>query len=308
METGKPNYKMIVILIWVVILWGVNAVAIKYLTQFYPPLVLAPIRLCLASLLLVPVMIVQKCWRLPRKAWPSVGGIALFCIFLHQIALTFGIKATSGTHAVLILGMNPLMTALLAGYFLKEKFTAAKAVGMVLGFGGLLFVVAANAQSGASLFGDAVMGTATLVFVIGSLFVKTATSYASPLTVTAYSHVLAAVGLGLVGFAANPDWGHAAYSSWIPVAVLLFSSFFSTALGALLWNVSIKHLGASTASLFQNGCPVIGVFASVLFLGEQLSWHHLTALVLVILGVTIGTGILPLPQFGRGKQAMDQQA
>lgn len=309
MSTEKPNYKMIVMMIWVVVLWGVNAAAIKYLTQFYQPLVLAPLRLCLASLLLLPVLFARKEWRLPRPAWLPVSGIALFCIFLHQITLTIGIKATSGTHAVLILGMNPLLTALLAGYFLKEKFTAAKGVGAALGFGGLLFVVAANAQGGASLAGDAVIGLATLSFVIGSLFIKAAAVHASPLMITAYSHALGAAGLSLIGFAAGPDWSHAEFSSWLPVGVLLFSSFFSTALGAVLWNVAVKQLGASTASLFQNGCPVIGVFASVLFLGESLSWHHLMALALVILAVTVGTGLLPLPSFGRGgsRQAADQR-
>jgi drug/metabolite transporter (DMT)-like permease len=38
--------------------------------------------------------------------------------------------------------------------------------------------------------------------------------------------------------------------------------------------------------------PVFGVFAAALFLGEQLNWTHFAALLLVITGVSLGTGLI----------------
>ncbi len=304
LKEPAENGNAFFLLIMVVLLWGINTVSIKYLTHFFPPLALAPIRLGLASCFLLPIVLHQYGYqKLPRKAWPPIGGIALFCIFLHQIALTVGINATSGIHAVLILGLNPLFTTLLAHFFLKEAFTLAKGMGIILGFSGLLFIISGNVQDGASFTGDSIMCIATISFVIGSLFVKNATLYASPLVVTAYSHVLAAIGLLLLGLIINPLWTYPGSFGFGPIAVLLFSSFVSTAIGALLWNMSIQKVGASTASFFQNAAPIVGVLASALLLGEQLSWYHLAALTCVMLGVCLGTGILHVPAFTSSKHS-----
>jgi hypothetical protein len=54
--TKKGHSFIFALLMFVVLLWGINVVMIKYLTKFYPPLALAPIRLFLASCLLLPVV------------------------------------------------------------------------------------------------------------------------------------------------------------------------------------------------------------------------------------------------------------
>ena len=292
------NHDAFLSLVLVVILWGVNAVSIKYLTQYFPPLALAPIRLCLASGLLLTIVFYRYGFRRPpRQTWMSIAGVALFCIFLHQIALTTGMKETSGTHAVIILGSGPLFTVLLARLFLKEPFTAAKGLGIALGIGGLLFVIAGNNQGEASIVGDLIMFIATITFAIGSFFVKKATASISPLETTAYSHSVAAISLLLLGLFVNPVWSYGSDLHAWSIVVLLFSSFISTAIGALLWNMAIEKVGASTASLFLNASPVVGVIASAFFLGELLYWQHFAALTMVVLGVTFGTGMLQIPVY-----------
>jgi len=217
-------------------------------------------------------------------------------IFLHQIALTFGIKATSATHSVIILGSSPLFTILLANVFFKEAFTLEKCMGIVLGMGGLFAIVCGRTQGGATFEGDLLVFVAMITFVCGSFFVKQATITVPPLVVTAYSHCLGAAGLMLLGLTVNPVWTYSPESLSVKtLAVLLFSSFISTAIGAVLWNMGIQKVGATTASLFQNASPIIGVFASAFFLGEQISWQHLAALSLVLLGVVFGAGMLKLP-------------
>lgn len=284
------------LLILVVFLWGVNSVSIKYLTHFFPPLGLAPIRLTLASALLLPIVLYQYGYqKIPAKAWMPIAGIAVFCIFLHQITLTVGIGATSGIHAVLILGLTPLFTTIFSVSFLKESFTLAKGLGIIFGFSGLLLVAAGQTQTGASLLGDGITCIATLTFAIGSLFVKKATYYVSPLVVSAYTLALAAIGLDVLGLVTNSIWVYPDNIGFLPIVVLLFSSFLSTAVGAVLWNMSIQKVGTSTASLFLNASPIIGIFASALFLGEELHWRHFYALMLVMAGVSLGTGILEMP-------------
>lgn len=281
------------LLLMVSLLWGINVVMIKYLTNFFPPLALAPIRLFLATCLLVPAVISKYGYeKPPRAAWLPLAGVALFGIFLHHTTLSWGVAATSGTHAALILGLNPLMTTLLACRLASEPLSWSKGLGVVLGFSGVLMVVSGKVPGTATLVGDLVMFASMLAAVIGYIFVKKGTAMVTPLVVTAYTHVIATIGLVVFGLFVNTEWVYDGALGIVPISVLLFSSFVNTALGALWWNMGIQRIGASKASLFQNVIPVTGVFASALFLSEQLLWTHLLALVLVILGVSLGTGII----------------
>lgn len=289
----KNNNMIFALLLFVVLLWGINVVMIKYLTNFFPPLALAPIRLSLASCLLLPVVLSKQGYaKPPRSTIWSIVGVATFSIFLHQITLSWGIALTSSNHASLILALNPMLTTLLSSVLMKEAFSLFKGLGILLGFGGVALVVSGASQGESTLLGDAFMFIATLTFVIGSLFVKKSTTVLSPLVVTAYSHVLASVGLLIAGFFFNPVWSYPGAFEPFPLLILLFSSLVSTALGALWWNIGIQRVGAATASLFLNGQPVVGIFAASVFLGEKLFWVHYVALGLVILGVSLGTGLI----------------
>ncbi len=147
--------------------------------------------------------------------------------------------------------------------------------------------------------GDLMMLLSMISAAFGSIFIKKCTMQVSPLVVTAYSHLLASVTLLIIGFFANPVWSYAgAFAPW-PLFILLFSSFICTAMGAFWWNTGIQRVGASTSSLFQNGIPIVGVFASALFLAEELQWNHFAALVLVLAGVSLGAGVV---SFGRWLQ------
>jgi len=303
LENTTVKKEVYLTLLMVVVLWGVNTVSIKYLTQFFSPIMLASTRLLLASAFLFTFFACKNKNRaLPRKAWGSTFGVSMFCIFFHQMALTAGLKATSSAHAILILSLSPLVTTLLASVFLKERFTVAKGLGLFLGLCGIFLVVIGQGQSGATAFGDCMICLAAIVFSIGSLFVKKAVIHSSSLAVTAYSHLIAAIGLTILNLLLNPisDYADIPFSPTI-IAVLLFSSFMSTAVGALLWNTSIHRVGASVAALFQNASPIVGIFAAAIFLGEELFVRYFFSLLLIVCGVVLGTGILSLPKIIQSK-------
>ncbi|WP_371374655.1 DMT family transporter [Sporomusa aerivorans] len=288
----------------VVFLWGINVVMLKYLTNYYPPLALAAIRMVLAALFLLPAAFYPGGWQpVPRAAWLPIGGVALFNIVLHQITLSWGINATSATHASLILALNPLFTTLAASWAVNEPLNWNKTIGIFLGLGGVLLIVTNKTDAGqATLLGDGVMLIAMLVYVAGSLCVKKGAQHTRPLIIAVYSHLIAAPALVLLGLAVNPVWMFSGAFEFWPIAVLLFSSWISTALGAVLWNTGIHHIGASMASLFLNGQPVVGLLASAIFLGEKMVWQHYVALILVLVAVSLGTGAFTRRQKPRGEK------
>lgn len=285
-------------LLFVVTIWGVNVVLLKYLVGYIAPSALAAIRIPVAATFLLPAAVYRYGWmRLTKTAWLFVGAAGLFSIVLHQLALSWGVTATSGTHASLILGLNPLATTLLASRFANEPFTLAKGAGVIFGLSGVLLIVTGGSSStAATLWGDVLILLAMLTYVIGSLFIKKGTRFAPPLVVTAYSHVFAATILMPLAYITDPAWIIGDIAQFWPVTALLFSGWICTGLGAYWWNTAIHHVGASVSSLFLNIMPVVGLFSAMFLLGEHLAARHYIALILVLLGVLLGTGAIRLPQ------------
>lgn len=275
---------------FVVTVWGLNVVMVKYLVGLFPPLALAATRIALAALLLVPLVWWREGLpRLSRRTWGLIAAAGTSSIFLHQIFLSVGLAHSSAAHGALILGLNPLATSLLAAGFLGERLTWQRLAGIALGFLGVALLVTDGdlRRIGAIQRGDALMFGAMLTYVIGTLLVKAATRDTSALVVSAYSHLLAAGQLGVTAlFVDEPPLPPAI--GWWPIAVLLVSAWVSTALGALLWNWAVQHIGAAATAMWLNGLPATSLLFSALLLDEELHVWHGIALACIVAGVSLG--------------------
>lgn len=293
----SANRSIYLMLFLVVAIWGLNLVIIKYLVQYFSPFALAAIRIPIAASFLLPVAVKRYGWlNLNREGWLLTGGVALCSIFLHQLTLSTGLAATSGAHSSLILGLNPLFTTVLASCFAQEPLSWNKGLGVVLGLSGVLVVVTNTADAGAAtLYGDIIMLFSMFAYVAGSLFVKRSAQVVPTIVVTAYSHAIAAVALLPVAYLTEPVWIKNDIWQFTPIALILLSAWVCTGFGAYCWNMAVSRVGASVASLFLNMIPIVGLLAFALILGETLIWTHFAALVLVLAGVTLGSGIISLP-------------
>ncbi|NGQ97181.1 DMT family transporter [Brevibacillus sp. SYP-B805] len=287
---GKER-RIIMILCAVVTVWGLNVVMVKYLS-FFPPVLLAAIRMTIGSLFLLPIILWKQGFvRVRRQDLLLIAGVALSMITLHQITLAWGLQYTSAGTGSLILGLNPLSTALLAMIFLGEEMTRRKVLGVLMGFGGVLIVVTSG-SGGVELngWGDLIMFVSMLMYVIGGLLVRKLTTRGVPvLIVTGYSHALAALLLWFISVIIYPATTFAAIDTrpftWL---VIVASGGVSTGLGSIGWNYGIRQLGASRTAVFLNGMPLASLIFSAVLLGEELKWVHALAFALVVLGVFLG--------------------
>jgi len=284
--------KIYLILCGVVTIWGLNVVMVKYLS-FFPPILIAAIRITVGAAVLLPIVLKMTGWvKLKRKDFLLITGVALTMIVLHQITLAWGVQYTTAGNASLILGLNPLATALLAAPLLAERLTWRKGLGVLLGFGGVLIVVLSqHGNLAINGWGDLIMFVSMLMYVIGGLFVRGVTSRGVPvLIVTGYSHALAAVILWLASVAVYPWETFAAIDTrpftWL---VILASGGLSTAIGMIGWNYGIRQIGASRTAVFLNGMPLASLVFAALFLNEPLQWLHAVAFGLTVLGVYLGS-------------------
>ncbi|MGM0715106.1 DMT family transporter [Brevibacillus parabrevis] len=289
----KNNEKLLFFMLaGVVILWGLNVVMVKYLTSF-PPLYVAAIRMTVAGICLAPIIYKYRTsLRLKKTDWLLIAGVGASSIALHQITLAAGVQTTTAGNASLILGLNPLATALLAMLFLGEHMSWQKGLGIGVGFAGVLIVVISQ-HGGIHMngWGDAVMFFSMLMYVTGGLLIRKLVVRGVPvLLITTLSQMFGIAFLWATALTLQP----ASYYLSLEVSafqwlVIFISGALSTALGSVGWNYGIRQLGASRTALFLNGMPMASLFFAALFLGEQLKLVHMLALLMIVAGVYLGS-------------------
>ncbi|RNB78862.1 DMT family transporter [Brevibacillus panacihumi] len=282
----------------VVSIWGLNVVMVKYLTTF-PPLFVSSLRMALAAVCFIPIIwAYRKRLRMAKMDWLLLAGIGATSIALHQITMAIGVQYTTAGNGSLILGLNPLATGLLAMLFLGEPMSWRKALGIGIGFSGVLVVVLSQ-QGGLEVsgWGDAIMFFSMLMYVTGGLLIRKLVMRGVPvLLITALAQVFGMIFLGTVALIDKPVTYYMnleiSHFQWL---VILASAVFSSALGTVGWNYGIRQLGASRTSVFLNGMPLASLVFAALFLGERLQLIHVLALCMIVTGVYLGSKKLPQP-------------
>ena len=57
----------------------------------------------------------------------------------------------------------------------------------------------------------------------------------------------------------------------------------------LFWNVGVKNVGASSASIFLNIMPIVGIITAALTLGENITLNECMGAIVILTGVYITT-------------------
>lgn len=145
MTTASPSSSATQMLwpLFFVLLWSTGFLGARFGLPYAPPLTFLAIRYALVVVLMLPVAV------LTRAAWPktpaamahvAVSGLLMHGVYLGGVFTAIGLGLPSGITA-LVVGMQPLLTALCAGALLGERVRPAQWGGLLLGFAGVALVV-----------------------------------------------------------------------------------------------------------------------------------------------------------------------
>ena len=274
--------------------WGGNVSVVKLLLEQFDPLLLSALRMSVATATLV-VVLRWRGQRWPRPTARQALGLlacALLMVWLNQLCFTMGVQRTVAANAVLIIALNPLVSALMAALFLGDRLTPARLAGVVLGFGGVAAVVLhrPGAALGHGSLGDLLVFGSVLTWVSGGVLVQRLARQLDSAVVSTVVFVLGTVPL-LLQVALDPSVRLPALASITALQVLLvvLSGLLATALGALVWNRALVTLGVARTALYAYWVPMFGVAFAVLLLGEPLTVWHAVGLAAVLGGTWLGT-------------------
>ena len=152
-----------------VLLWSTGFIGAKYGLPFAEPLSFLSTRYVLViGVMGLLALATRAPWPATPRQWLHIGvtGILVHAIYLGGVftAIRHGLPA--GITA-LVVGLQPLLTALGAGALLGERVQPRQWAGLVLGFGGVGLVVSHKVAAAASTPALAAMLTPAVVALLG---------------------------------------------------------------------------------------------------------------------------------------------
>lgn len=272
-----------------VVLWSTGFIGAKFGLPHAEPFTFLLIRfVCVSVILAAAAVLVGAPWpRDPRQIGRTVvAGLMIHGIYLGGVfaAIAHGVPAGI---AALIVGLQPLLTAVVAPFYLDERIVPRQWLGLGLGFAGVVLVVVDKLSLGSGhLAGGGWALAALLGITAGTLYQKRHASGMHLCTGSAVQFAACAV-------------------VYLPVALLLETmrvDWTAEFVFALAWltvvlsigAISLLHLlirwgaAARIASLFYLTPAVTAAFAWVLF-GETLGVPAIAGMVLAAAGVALVT-------------------
>lgn len=272
-----------------VLLWSTGFIGARYAMPWAEPFAFLAVRFLLTILCLGLVMAAIR-WRpMPRRqaVHAIIAGMLIHGVYLGGVfwAISHGMPA--GLSA-LIVGLQPLATAILAAAFLGERLTARLWAGMALGLAGVATVLAPKLGTIGGVTAAPLIACIVSMFAIsaGTVWQKRFVASGDLVTGTIWQYVGGAALMLAATFAFETRTyeitGELVFAmAWL-VLVLSLGAIF------LLMYLIREGEVARVASLFFLVPSVTAFIAWVLF-GEELSAVQIFGMALTMAGVAVAT-------------------
>lgn len=250
------------------------------------PLPLAATRFWLAGAIAAAWLI----WTAPpRPSWRDTG-MFLLCglvgIALYNALLNSGQRTVSAGAASFLINTSPIITALLATFFLRERFGPVAWVGSAVVFAGVAIIAAGQAGglslgAGASLVLLAAACQATYFILQRPLVPRYGALACAAYTILAGAFLLTpwlAPGLRAIG---APGTGGSVARAVIALAII------PSVIGYGAWTHALGVLGAARAANFLYLVPPLAVLISFILTRDVPGWPTIAGGLLAIAGVAI---------------------
>ncbi len=270
-----------------VFLWSTGFIGAKLGLPYIEPLNFLAIRFGISFLLMVPVVLFT------RTHWPacgqdyfhiSVGGLLMHGGYLGFVFLSISYGTPAGISA-LIVGIQPLIVAALAGFLLKEDVSLQKWIGLLLGLAGVFLVVSNKLSLGeGTYFAMSFSFIALFCIAAGTLYQK---RFCSNMNIKSGNMIQFAVA-GVYFFITSQifETGHIVWSGELIFALLWLVFVLSLGAMTLLYLLLRSGAAANVSSLFYLTPPCTAVVAYFLF-DEQLGFLSLVGMAVAAVGVAL---------------------
>jgi drug/metabolite transporter (DMT)-like permease len=274
-------------------LWGSSFLFMREGAHEFGPFPTAWVRITLAALILTPVLawrrevpVLVVHWRKAMSAGVLNAGIPFACYAYALMHINTGLTS-------ILNATTPLFGALIAWFWLGDKLNATRALGLALGFTGVVLLASdvpggISFKEGGSGLAVAACLVATFCYGISGSFTKRYLQNVPSLVTTTGSLWGASLGLGIPALLTWPDEPPSLHA-W---AALGIAGLMCTALAYVLFFRLMTRTGPARAMTVTYLIPVFANLLGVIFLNEVVTHWMMGCAVVIVAGTALASGLV----------------
>lgn len=286
-----PHVRGIVLLLLVTAIWGSTFAVVKTLGSLLDPPVLIAWRFAIASLALLPVLLLGR-----GKSTTGAGerpaeqsslwrdGLILGAWLIAGYGTqTIALQSTSANRAAFFTALSVVLVPIWLVFAQRRKMPLTLWIALPLAVGGLGLL---SWEGGAFVVGDAWALACAVTYAGFIVTLERMAHRHSPLPFT-LAQLLGVTGLAwLWAVIAAPAHLLPPAAAWGP---LLYLGVVATALTTLLQTIGQRHVSAAEASLIYALEPVTASIFSFILIGEKVGLRGLLGGLLVVVATVLST-------------------
>lgn len=282
-------------------IWGSSFLFMRFAVVDFGAVATGAVRVAIAAAFLLPLMLARGLGPQFRQHWKAACFIGIFNSGIPFMLFAYSLLSiTTGLSAILNATV-PLFGAVVAWFWLKDRLTASRVLGLVVGFAGVALLAwdeasfKPNAAGVAPAWAVLACLGATVCYAWAANAAKRYLSGVPSLVLATGSQLGATAALALPALWLWPRQmpGTQAWLSIVVVGVLC------TGVAYILYFRLIEQAGPARAVAVTFLVPVFAVIYGALFLGEQVTPWMLWCGLVIVCGTALSTGLLKIPALRR---------
>ena len=272
-------------------LWSTGFIAAKYSMQNADPFVFLCLRFTITAVALIPILLLFGA-ALPRRIWSfrhdMVTGALLHCGYLGFLFWPIKNVVPSGIVAIII-GVQPILTMILASLYIGEHLDFRKVAGLLIGFVGISIVIIGkygitlDLSGGLDLFDLGMCLVSLMSMALGVFYKKKFCDQSQLLPGTLMQYVAGSLATAFFALLFIETWT----IDWTPAfGIALTWQVLGLSIGAVMLLMYIIKNGEAgrLSSMFYLVPPLVVIEAHFLF-GETLGTLSIAGMMVCIMGV-----------------------
>ena len=269
------------------ILYAVSYFVVKgACPQYIPASGFVFIRAIGATVLFWSLTFFLKPEKVERSDLKKLAYASLFGVVINQLSFFNGLVYTSSVNTAIIMTTTPLMALVLSYFMLKERISAQKILGMIIGFTGAVLIILNGRKSSEAthpILGNALILTNALAFTYFLVYVKPLMMKYNLFTVLKWVFLFGAVILFPIGLPGllEVDWDFPPII-WGSIVYVVVGITFLTFILNLF---ALKQLSPSVVTAYIFSQPALTAVLSYFITGQVITTLSIVATLLIFIGV-----------------------
>jgi len=287
MEDETLDIKATGLLTGICMLWGVNAVTIKFSNVGIDPIFTAGLRSVIATIGLVLWMKLKKMPIFPGRI---VDGLVVGVLFGSEFAFLYSsLLYTTVSSAWILIYITPFLHTIGAHFFLEgDRLSLNKVIGLILAFGGVVILLSKHfgLPDPKQLLGDLLALVAAILWAATTIYVKRRLVEKVSHHHTLFYQTIFSIPILFILSALFCEEPIRTISGLIVLSIA-YQGIIVAFISYLLWFFLVHSYPVSRLSAFTFLTPIFATLAGVVMLKEPLTFRVILALILVSIGIYI---------------------